>query len=117
MDVNVFVLELLRVLAIMELVGQIDLNTDGPVARGHIYVRQDLFVRFYFNQVTQTTAFALIKENQRVWGIDQDSRRGWHLHPVDNPANHVAITPLSVSDIVAQLCDILKSFGYDERGR
>ncbi|MBN1873158.1 MAG: hypothetical protein JXA33_02940 [Anaerolineae bacterium] len=107
MDVNDFILELLRALTTLELVGPVDLSTDGPVAQGHIYVRADFFVRFYFNQITQTVAFALIKENRRVWGIDRDSRRDWHLHPVGNPGNHIVIAPLSVTDIVAQLRDVL----------
>jgi len=109
MDVNVFVLELMRALATIDLVGQIDLHADGPIAQGHLYVRQEVFVRFYFNQVTQTMAFALIKEHQRVWGIDQDSRRGWHLHPVENPTEHITIAPLSVADIAARLGEVLAS--------
>ncbi len=72
MDVNVFVLELTRALSTIELRGQMALQTDGPISQGYIYMQQDVFVRFYFNQVTQTIAFALIKEDQRVWGIDQD---------------------------------------------
>jgi len=109
MDVDVFVADLLRALANTELFERVDLSVEGPIGNGYIYVRDDLYVRFYFNQRTQTMAFALLKEKQRVWGIDRDNRRGWHIHPVDNPSVHLAIAPLSVPDIVARLCDVLEA--------
>jgi hypothetical protein len=108
MDVGAFVADLLRALADTELFERVDLSTEGSIVEGYAYVRDDLFVRFYFNQCTQTIAFALIEEKQRVWGIDRDNRRGWHLHPVDDPKDHVAIEPLSVSEIVARLRDVLE---------
>lgn len=36
-------------------------------------------------------------------------QRGWHLHPVDDPADHVAVEPLSVLEIIARLRDVLES--------
>ena len=107
MDVQAFVSQLLRVLADAELFERVDLSTEGPIAKGYAYVRTDLFVRFFLNQHTQTIAFALIEEGQRIWGIDRDNRRGWHLHPIDNPKDHIVIDPLSVSEIVARLRDVL----------
>ncbi len=120
MDINTFVANLWHALADKESIAQVEVHTEGPVANGHIYVQFDSpndldntsdadgFVRFYFNQHTQTIAFALIKDKQRLWGIDRDNLRGWHMHPVDDPASHIEITPLSVSDIVAQLCEVLE---------
>lgn len=109
MDVRTFAADLLHALADTGLFERVDLSTEGPIVDGYAYVRDDLFVRFYFNQRTQTIAFALIEGEERVWGIDRDNRRGWHLHPADNPANHIAIEPLSVSDIVARLRDVLEA--------
>jgi hypothetical protein len=107
MDVQTFVSELLLALADAELFERVDVSTEGPIVKGHAYVRTDFFVRFFFNQHTQTVAFALIEDGQRIWGMDRDNRRGWHLHPVDNPTDHIAIDPLSVSEIVARLRDVL----------
>jgi len=107
MDVRAFADELLRALADTGLFEGVALRTEGPIADGHAYVHEDLFLRFYFNEVTGTIAFALIEKRQRIWGIDYDNRRGWHLHPADNPTDHVGIEPLSVLDIVARLQDIL----------
>jgi hypothetical protein len=108
MNTGAFTSDLLRALADTELFERVDLSAEGPIVEGYAYVQDDLFLRFYFNQHTRTMAFALIEEERRVWGIDRDNRRGWHLHPVDSPASHVRIEPLSISDIVARLRDALE---------
>ena len=56
--------------------------------------------------VTETIAFALIKDHQRIWGIDRDNIRDWHIHPLDDPTNHISTEPLSVSNIVETLARI-----------
>jgi len=40
-----------------------------------------------------------------------DVKSLWHLHPADNPTNHIGIEPLSVSDIIARLQDVLLKRG------
>ena len=107
MDVKTFTDELLRALADTECFERVALQTEGSIAHGYAYVQEDLFLRFYFNAVTGTIAFALIEKQQRIWGLDYDNRRGWHLHPVDNPKDHVRMDAMSVSDIVTQLRDVL----------
>ena len=52
-------------------------------------------------------AFDLIEKQQRIWGIDYDNRRGWHMHPAGNPAEHTGIDALPVSEIVARLEGVL----------
>ena len=104
-----FVRELLDGLAASGRFQRMDLATEGPVAEGRAYLREDLFLRFYFNEKTSTVAFALVKDGWRVWGIDRDNRRGWHMHPLENPESHVAIAPVEVSEILAQLMDALKT--------
>ena len=80
MDVAQFVDELLSALADTGFFELVTLQVEGPIVHGHAYVREDLFLRFYFNEVSGTIAFALIEEQSRIWGIDFDNRRGWHLH-------------------------------------
>lgn len=107
MDVSSFVDELLPALADTGFFDRVNLQTEGPVASGYAYVNDELFVRFYFNQVTGTIAFALIDSQQRIWGIDFDNRRGWHVHPVDKPTAHRPIAPLSVVQIIGRLQEVL----------
>ncbi|MEM3484485.1 MAG: hypothetical protein QXI12_02540 [Candidatus Methanomethyliaceae archaeon] len=54
MDVKSFADELLRVLADTGLFQQVALRTEGPIADGQAHVREELFLRFYFNEDTGT---------------------------------------------------------------
>jgi hypothetical protein len=110
MDVRRFVADLLAALAEAGCCEQVVLETEGPVAKGRAYARADLFLRFYFNEITGTLAFALIPGQGRVWGIDFDKLRGWHLHPQHDPASHVAIDQMSVFEIVALLKQVVAAF-------
>lgn len=109
MDVKGFVDELLLALAGSGLFESVSLQTEGPIASGRAIVQgsAEQFLRVYFNETTGTIAFALIGNQQRIWGVDYDNRRGWHLHPVEEPAKHVAVSPLSVSEIVLLLQKVL----------
>jgi len=109
MDVNSFVDKLLVALANTELFERISFQAEGPTVSGYAYLSEsdEIFLRVYFNETTDTIAFALIEHKQRIWGIDRDNRRGWHLHPVDNPTQHISISPLSVPNIIARLQEVL----------
>jgi hypothetical protein len=107
MDVKGFASELLRALATVEAIERVALQSEGPVVKGRAYVTAEMFLEFYFNEKTGTMAFALIRDQGRVWGIDRDNIRGWHLHPLENPMEHVGIEKLSVSEIVGRLRVVL----------
>jgi hypothetical protein len=55
-----------------------------------------------------TTAFDLIEDEQRIWGVDYDDLRGWHVHPADDPDQHRDIDPMTPSEIVEALPDAWK---------
>jgi hypothetical protein len=110
-DVKTFADLLLAALNRTDLFEQVTLQADGPVADGYAYVHANLFLRFYYNESTGTMAFALIHEKQRIWGIDTDNRRGWHLHPSDDPKQHIRIDPLLVNEIVERLEIVLQALG------
>ena len=109
MNVEDFVDELLHSLTDAGLFEGVTLQAEGPVASGYAYVKgnEQYFLRFYYNEVTGTLAFALIKQEHRVWGIDFDNRRQWHVHPVEGPEKHMSIDPLSVTDVINRLQDVL----------
>lgn len=86
---------------------QIYVHTEGPILKGQGYISAKLFVRFYMNQKTQTIAVALIHNEERIWGIDCDNRRGWHQHPLESPDLHQKIEPLTMMDIMKQLLSVL----------
>ncbi len=105
MDVKAFTNTLLQALAEVELFEAVSVQSEGPVVDGYAYLKDeaDCFLRFYFNESTGTIAFALIEQRQRIWGIDFDNRRGWHYHPMQEAHRHVAISALSVKEIIDQL--------------
>lgn len=107
MDVRSFVDELLPALANTGFFDRVTLQTEGPTASGYAYATEGFFLRFYFNEVTGTIAFALIDNQQRLWGIDYDNRRGWHLHPVEDPTDHRHVAPMSIVEIVDHLQEVL----------
>ena len=109
MKVQQFVDELLQELVAVDQFTQIAVQTEGPTVRVNAYVagRDNCFLRSYFNETTGTIAFALIEQQQRIWGIDCDNRRGWHKHPVQDPTQHIESGPLSIQEIVAELQNVL----------
>jgi hypothetical protein len=108
MDVTAFSSELLSALAEADFVERVALRVEGNIVDGRAYLCGEMFLEFYFNEVSGTIAFALIKGRERIWGIDRDNIRRWHLHPVEEPESHVAIEPLSVPEIVERLKETLK---------
>lgn len=57
-------------------------------------------MQIYFNELSGTTAFALIEKHRRIWGIDFNDMKGWHLHPLENPENHINIDEKSIEEIL-----------------
>ena len=107
MDVVTFVSELLNSLAALETVQDVTSHAEGPTVRGRAQFVGNLFLAFYYNQITGTQAFALIKDEQRIWGIDYDNLRGWHEHPLRQPEQHVVLEAQTISSIVKRLQDVI----------
>ena len=100
MDVERFLHALLEVLKDRPFVQSVDLDTEAVVVRGRVLLAEDRFLQVYFNERTGTTAFALIEDEQRIWGVDYDDLRGWHVHPVDHPTRHEEVEPMSPHEVV-----------------
>ncbi len=103
MDVVTFVSELLNGLASLETVQDVNSHAEGPTVRGRAQFVGGLFLAFYYNQVTGTQAFALVRDEQRIWGIDYDNLRGSHEHPLDEPELHVVLEAQTISSIIERL--------------
>ena len=101
MDVKAFVEQTLVGLAEIPQVVDTSIATEGPIVDGYGYVSDTLYLHFYFNAETGTLAFALLQKQQRIWGIDYDNRRGWHLHPLGTSQRHQPILAQSIGDIMS----------------
>ncbi|MBU4225333.1 MAG: hypothetical protein KKC71_05880 [Chloroflexi bacterium] len=107
MDVVTFVTELLSGLSALEAVQGVTSQAEGPTVRGRADFGEGLFLSFYYNQITGAEAFALVKNEQRIWGIDYDSLRGWHEHPLNRLERHVAIDVQTVTSIIHRLKEVI----------
>ncbi len=60
------------------------------------------FVDAFHNEHTGTTAHALIRGAERIFGADNAG--GWHMHPFVDPNRHDPISvPITFADFVAEI--------------
>ncbi len=109
MDLKTFLTELLAALTDIDFVEDIDLSAEGIVVSGRIILSGKMFLEVYYNEVTETIAFALIKDEKRIWGIDRDNIRDWHIHPLNDPEQHESVQSLTIFDIIERLKNVLES--------
>lgn len=85
---------------------------DSPVielwGRQRIKIRIELFVggyvEAYYNQETGTMSYAWIQEGARIFGADNTG--GWHIHPFENPADHIETSgncAVTFAEFIAQI--------------
>ena len=100
MDVRDFLVSLLNRLSSLESVKKVDLNAEVFVLKGRVWIEDNRYVQVYFNEITGTTAFALIEKGQRIWGMDFDNMRGWHLHPFGKADEHERVNEMNIEEIL-----------------
>ncbi len=49
--------------------------------KGRARLKKNRYLQIYFNELTGTTAFALIEQEKRIWGIDFDNMRYARMAP------------------------------------
>ena len=110
MNTSDFANSLLTSLRKLSQITKVDLHTEGPIVSGRALIDDTTFLSFYYNQNTATQAFALVKHAERIWGIDFDDIRGWHLHPSHHPQDHIMIQAQDIQSIINQLQRFLDSW-------
>lgn len=106
MDISRFLVLLLENLSDLGFVEKVDIQTEVFVLKGRAILKKKRFLHIYFNQLTGTTAFALIEKDRRIWGIDYDNTRGWHIHPLEHPETHLTNNPLTPGEIIHELSQV-----------
>ncbi len=107
MDVVTFVSELLNGLTSLETVKDVTSHAEGPTVRGRAHFGEGLFLAFYYNQATGTQAFALVRNELRLWGMDYGNLRGWHEHPLEQPEQHVVLEAQTIPSIMKRIQDVI----------
>ncbi len=106
MDITQFLVLLLENLSRLDFVEKVDIQSEAFILKGRAFLKKNRFLQIYYNEFTETKAFALIERGKRIWGIDYDNIRGWHLHPLENPETHSEITPKTVEEIINFLSEV-----------
>lgn len=106
MDISQFLLILLEGLSGVNFVEKVDIQTEVFVFKGRVILKNNRFLQIYFNEITGTTAFALIEDDRRIWGVDYDNMRGWHVHPLENPEIHHNINKKTIEEIIGMLSEV-----------
>lgn len=106
MEVSQFLLLLLKGLSELDFVEKVDVDTEVFILKGRAILKENRFLQIYFNELTGTIAFALIERDKRIWGINYDNMRGWHLHPLKNPETHQSIEKKTIDEVVRLLSEI-----------
>lgn len=109
MDINQFLISLLHALSALDFIEKIDFQTEVFVLKGRAILKEKRFLQIYFNEVTGTTAFSLIEDDIRIWGIDFDNLRGWHLHPLKDSQSHQPLQDMTIDQIIKDLSNVWAS--------
>ena len=60
------------------------------------------FIDAFYNEQTDTTAFAFIRKGRRLYGADNTG--GWHIHHFSDPSQHEPVEePLPFAEFLAQI--------------
>lgn len=108
MDIATFVRQILDALSHLEKIRRIEIHPEGKTVTGRGFITENFFLAFYYNEATATLSFALIENAVRIWGIDFDNLRGWHLHAATDPSKHEKIKPQTIQSIIQELASVLK---------
>ncbi|HNH09440.1 MAG TPA: hypothetical protein PK683_13145, partial [Leptospiraceae bacterium] len=63
-------------------------------------LKREYFLETRMNQKSNTLSFCLLKDEKRIWGLDYDVLRDWHIHPFENPDSHLNISPKTLPEIL-----------------
>lgn len=71
---------------------------DNLIVKIRIYFTKLLFVDVFYNSDTEKTAYSLIDENKRFFGIDNTG--SWHIHPFAELDTHKFCREISFEDFM-----------------
>jgi hypothetical protein len=96
-----FLYEVMEFLSSMDYVILIEeLQNDPTRLKIKVNLKNDYILEIRNNQQSSTLSFCLLKNQERLWGLDYDFIRDWHIHPIDNPNKHIKISPKTIKEIL-----------------
>lgn len=80
--------------------------------KARVHLKENYFIAIWHNVRNNRIDFALIKDNQRIFGYD--NLKEWHYHPYKNPSEHIHCNPPSIDKIIT---DTKKYYEIDKKER
>ncbi|WP_290902642.1 hypothetical protein [Ferroglobus sp.] len=106
--VDAFLKEILEACEKSEIVRGVNVESfDNVILKVRIYLVEDFFIDVFYNDDTKRVAFALIKNEKRIFGADNTG--GWHIHPFEDPERHEPCEPMSFEEFLEAVEERLKS--------
>ena len=75
---------------------------DSDILSLRVHLTDGSFIEAFYNTTTDRTAFALIHQDERVYGKD-NAKIGWHVHPLDDRKAHRPCAPVSFEEFLAEV--------------
>ena len=72
---------------------------DDTVVKIRATLAADAFIEVFYNADTGKCSYALIENDARIFGAD-NAFIGWHMHPFEDPSEHVVSSELSFEEFL-----------------
>ncbi len=103
MDLNEFQAELISRLSVLEFVESWEITKKRTTLRVRVYLKKKSLLNIFYNVILRIQSFALIINQERVWGLDRDNKFDWHEHPIGNHETHKLIESHNIEQIIKRL--------------
>ncbi|MBI4745064.1 MAG: hypothetical protein HY786_00600 [Deltaproteobacteria bacterium] len=87
---------------------------DEPALKVRAVLNESIFIDVFYNAETCKYSFALIRDNKRIFGAD--NLRGWHIHPFENPDEHIDSDPVSLENFLNMIRANMEKGIFSVRG-
>lgn len=88
MDLEEFVRDILNQASSSDIIKSSEVKIEAPIVKVRLIIDNSQFVDVFRNFNTSTISFSLIEDKERVYSVDKDSVRDWHVHPFGSPDQH-----------------------------
>lgn len=72
---------------------------DDTVVKMRVALTSDAFIDVFYNSDSGKCSYALIEKGIRIFDAD-NAFIGWHIHPFDNPSQHVSSSKVSFEEFL-----------------
>ncbi len=70
-----------------------------------VKISEEIFIEIYYNTLSDKKSFALIQNNQRIFGYD--NYKYWHVHPRNSVTDHVLCKEPSIEKVLNEIKEII----------